>query len=192
MTDSTPLIAEDSRRFPVCRNGQLVYSSPIDNGKVMCLQRCCRCALFASDVVAQRTFVDIYTNAVVVNSAWSFCCCMFCDNVRTLYFDRPPFTDPVTPAACCNPFPHPCLHCFGLCGEGLVFKGGIHGCPELGFGHLFGWVGMCFFPFNIVYGLPPGEAHKTCAIINKQVAEFRTSGGQFLEAARSTYGKVMT
>ena len=188
-TEELGSLIRDDRRHPVCRHGQIVYSARIDNKKILMCQRVALCAWCASKDVAERTFLDVFSNAVVVNAAFSYCCCMYCDNVRTVYFDRPPFRDAVTPASCCNPFPHPCLHCCGICGDALVFRGGIHGCPELGVGHCCGYVGMCFFPFNIFYGLASGEAEKTAIIINRQVTQFRTSGGLFIEAG---YAKLMS
>jgi hypothetical protein len=170
--------APDPRRHKACLPGKLVYSAKVNDDAIKCYYRaCCQC-LPPPDAFA-RTFIDVYTNAVAVNTPLVCCCCCATDNSRILYFDQSPYARPTQRGGCCSPFPWCCAHGFGLCGESLAFSGNVVGCPAFCFGHAFGAFLYCLFPANFLCGLAEGEAEKTAEIINKEVEKYRAAGGKY-------------
>jgi len=171
--------APDPRRHKACYPGKLVYSAKVDDEKIVCFYRwLCQCLPPAA--ATTRTFVDIYTNAVVINAPSVACCCCAQDNSRILFFDQSPYAKPAQKTGCCDPLPYCCAQgVAGQCGEVVALPGPTVGCPSIGFGHLFGMVFCCLLPVNFICGLKEGEAQKTADAINKEVAKYRESGGKY-------------
>ena len=170
--------APDPRRHKACLPGKLVYSAKMDDQKLICYYRCCWACLPPPDAFA-RTFLDVYTNAVTVNTPFVCCCCCATDNSRVVFFDQTAFTQPAHKAEFCKPFPYCCAHGFGMCGEVLAFNGPTVGCPSAFFGHAYGVCLYCLFPANFFCGLAEGQADESAKVINEQVEKYRSSGGQY-------------
>lgn len=164
----------DANRAPACQPGQLVYCAKTDQEKLACFYKaCCYCS---TEDVVKRTFVDVYTNAVYMNTPVGCCCCCWTDRGQIHFFDNNRvFGEPIV-GGCCSPFPYFCPHCFGCCGDTLVFKRGC-GCPN-GLGHCQGAMCGCICPIDIIFGLQEGEAANLQQQINGAVQRFRASGGK--------------
>ena len=170
--------APDPRRHKACLPGKHVHSAKIDDEKVKCFYRgLCQC-LPPPDAFT-RTYVDVYTNAVALNTPFVCCCCCAADNTRIVYFDQSPFAKPPVKANICMPIPCPCPHCFNLCGDVVAFQGPTVGCPAPCFGHAFGACCYCFFPTNCVCGLKEGEADKLVAVVTAELEKYKTRGGSY-------------
>lgn len=180
-----PTYIKDGRRLNVCSPGQLLYSARMDSDKILCLYRWMWCQCCAPADALGRTFVDVYNNSVVAGTPNVFCCCCVAERTVVAYYDSRIFSNPTTTASCCTPFPFPCLHWFGCCGDVLAFRGATCGYADCFFGHAM--VGLpfpwgCCCPANLVYGLTEGEGTIVAHIINTQVSKYRSSGGNFVPA----------
>lgn len=163
---------KDPRRNQFCQPGQLIYSAKMDPSGIACFHRCVRGQCCCLENIVSRTFVDVYSNGVLLSTPFRMCYCD-CDHATMAYYDRRMFTDAVVEAGCCRPCPYFCPHVCGLFGDALAFPGGCCGYPDSNAGHCFVSMG-CFFPVFLMYGLAPGEGLATAMIINNEIAKFRS------------------
>jgi hypothetical protein len=176
-----PTYIRDPRRMQSLYPGQLLYSTKFDNDKLSCFYLWL-CQLCNRDLAASRTLMDIYSNAVILNTPSICCCCCVRDNSAVLFFDKKAFAQPPMVGGICAPFPYCCTAgCFGCCGEGVVLRGPMIGCPQME-GHMFAACAGCICPINSVIGMPQGEAAATASILNGALARFRNAGNKGTEA----------
>lgn len=173
MVPTTYAYVLDPLRAPTCQPGRLVYCSKIDHEKLACFYKCC--CFCSTEQVVKRTFVDVYTNGVLMNTPAGCCCCCWADRATMWYYDNPRvFGQPIV-GGCCDPFPYFCPHCFGCCGDTLIFKRGC-GCPNY-LGHCQGVVCGCCCPIDIIFGLREGEALMLKRCIDETAMQFRMTMG---------------
>jgi hypothetical protein len=181
MGNELPTYIRDPRRMQSLYPGQLLYSAKFDNEKLNCYYLC-QCQLCNRDLAASRTLMDVYSNAVILNTPSICCCCCVRDNSAVLFYDKKSFANPPMQGGICAPFPYCCTAgCCGFCGEGVVLRGPTIGCPTLE-GHIFGAIACCICPINGVLGMPLGEASAVAAILNGALARFRNAGNKGQEA----------
>ena len=166
-----PLI--DEGRDPAVRPGYLVYSAKINESALACFLRC-RCGCGAAGTISKRTFIDVYSNGVLVNMPSSALCCCWSDNARFVYFDKWGLGTPQE-VGVCNPAPYCCPHCCNLCGDTIGFKRAV-GCP-LNIGH-WAYVCGCCCPLDVFVGLEKGEGLILAGKINEAKEKFIANGNK--------------
>jgi hypothetical protein len=163
----------DPGRTKACLPGYLVHSAQMNEESLICYMRAC-CFCISAEDVARRTFVDVYSNGILVNVPKACCCCIWSDDAKFVFYDRFKVGDATT-VGCCSPCPHCCPHACGCCGETLGFKKCI-GCPS-GIGHWASSFGCCCV-IDVIAGLEQGQAPILADQIQKARARFEAAGNQ--------------
>jgi len=175
----------DPGRTKACLPGYLVHSAQMNEDKLICYMRAC-CFCCSAEDVARRTFVDVYSNGVLVNVPKACCCCIWSDDAKFIYFDQFRLGEPID-VGCCSPCPYPCPHACGCCGETLGFKK-CCGCPT-GVGHWSCTGGLllapflcvfalCICPLDVIAGFEDGQAAILVDQIKRARARFEAAGNQ--------------
>lgn len=180
----------DTTRHVSCHPGRLLYSAKLDRDVLSCYYRA---LLFCyPEELVNRTYLDVYSNGVLANVPKGCCCCLSTDDGRFVHYDHSMFTSPPVAGGCCNPAPHPCMHCFNLCGETLVFRSGMFGMPigcPVGLFH--GWE-MCwiFCPVDVLCGLKAGEGDKLQSVLKVALDNFKSGKREVVAPAGISLSKV--
>jgi hypothetical protein len=169
---------DDPGRNNKCWPQQPIAAARFDREKIKCFYRC-MCFCFNLEDLASRTYLDVYSNGILVNVPTACCCCCVKDSARFIFYDGKLFGREPSAAGCCNPFPYPCPNCFNVCGNVLAFRpGSCVGCPD---GGMHGGAAICLAcipvcPYDALCGLVEGEATRLSAIIMQQKTAFDISG----------------
>lgn len=163
----------DVRRHPSLNPGSLLYSAQIDDESIHCFYCSHFQCLANRELAAARTFLDVYSNAVVMNTPRKICFGFFqCDNTSISFYDQAMFRFNPVKGGCCTPSPYLCTHCCNCCGETLVFRGGNCGFPRFN-GHCSPAIFFCFCPLDIFIGLRKGESEKVIGVVHSALQTFR-------------------
>ena len=164
----------DPGRDKACLPGYLVHSAQMNEENLICYMRAC-CFCVSAEEVARRTFVDVYSNGVLLNVPKACCCCIWSDDAKFVYYDHFRLGE-ATDVGVCNPCPYCCPHACGCCGETLGFKKSC-GCPT-GAGHWACVMCLCVCPVDVLAGLETGQGAILADQIKRARARFEAAGNQ--------------
>ena len=163
--------SEVFRREPMCKPGQLVYCAKMDQDSLEKIY-CCMFLCPVQKVLANRTFVDVYTNGLLTNVPGGCCLCFWLDRTNFLLWDDKRIGT-LGKAGFCKPFPWCCPHACGCCGDALYFNKPfgccLNGLPTFT-GHCACVAFLCCCSCcitDIILGLKDGEANKLTEQIDK-------------------------
>eukprot|EP00744_Colponema_vietnamica_P001959 GILI01003161.1.p1 GENE.GILI01003161.1~~GILI01003161.1.p1 ORF type:complete len:247 (+),score=73.07 GILI01003161.1:69-743(+) len=164
--------------------GQLIHTVNLDQQALECLfcTATCPCCCY-KEVLARATYMDVYTNGVIIGKP-RFCCCFGANSETSIgifhhFDDFVVFNDNVVKGELCAPFPFCCVDRFGLCGEAIVMRGRcLTGTSFFGMANECNTPSLlpcvtCCCPISVMYGLVPGEADRVSQVINQAVTEFK-------------------
>jgi hypothetical protein len=152
--------------------GYLVYTAKMDESGLACFWRS-RCAFCGAEELSKRTFIDVYSNGVLISTPQACMCCV-CDNARFTYFDKWSLGE-ATKVGCCQPCPWWCPHCFDLCGETMGFKKSC-GCPSNILHYAYSC--CCCCTVDVLVGLDRGQGDVLSGQINAAKARFHAAGNR--------------
>ena len=174
---------QPDNRQPQLNPGMPRYNARFDRDKLSCYYCCCQCGDCCMGAQLDRTYLDIYNNAVQLNRVSSLCLgrCCYTDHPRITHYDRSYFRDAPRRATCCSPCcPFPCINFCDYCGEVVVFESTFACCGTDSPPGFRTWCnGICWVA--AVYGLATGEAERIVDQVEGALINYRQQMGVVLE-----------
>lgn len=178
-----PLFIVDTQRMATHQPGVLVYSAKFTQARLNCLYNVLSCPWCCTntEAMARNTHLDVYTNGILFSQPdfIPHTCDCYCGRqaIGTFrYFDHSTFNQTITSDGLCYGKIWACLACQGSFGEQITFSHGCcwDCCTPSGIRHFMTCCTCCGVA-ETVFGLREDEGKKLAAIINEQVAVFRSN-----------------